>query len=126
MLQYKNVWGGGHDPMPSIRNDFEYAKLAPGPFGINSQREGICSPPPKIQVGCQRDDGSVHGHDPFFAHPEFDAHSLVGLVRRAEQSTKQSETQSQLLLFFSILGFQTLTIAICCDILPGLAERSTH
>ena len=26
MLQYKNVWGGGNDPVPSIRNDFEYAK----------------------------------------------------------------------------------------------------
>ena len=26
MLQYKNVWEGGNDPVPSIRNDFEYAK----------------------------------------------------------------------------------------------------
>ena len=26
MLQYKNVWGGGHGLMPSIRNDYEYAK----------------------------------------------------------------------------------------------------
>ena len=25
MLQYKNVWGRRNDPMPSIRNDFEYA-----------------------------------------------------------------------------------------------------
>ena len=30
MLQYKNVWGGGNDPVPSIRNDFEYAKLSSG------------------------------------------------------------------------------------------------
>ena len=28
MLQYKNVWGGDTGPMPSIRNDYEYAKLA--------------------------------------------------------------------------------------------------
>ena len=25
MLQYRNVRGGGHGPMPSIRNDYEYA-----------------------------------------------------------------------------------------------------
>ena len=30
MLQYKNVWGGGNDPVPSIRNDFEYAKYTLG------------------------------------------------------------------------------------------------
>ena len=28
MLQYKNVWGRGNDPVPSIRNDFEYANSA--------------------------------------------------------------------------------------------------
>ena len=30
MLQYKNVWGGGNDPVPSIRNDFEYVKCTRG------------------------------------------------------------------------------------------------
>ena len=29
MLQYKNVWGGGNDPVPSIRNDFEYVNWRP-------------------------------------------------------------------------------------------------
>ena len=41
MLQYKNVWDGGHGPMPSIRNDYKYANWLLREWGDGGGDEGV-------------------------------------------------------------------------------------